>query len=259
MLEEAKLSAEESPLVEKNQPTKTILITGATSGIGLALFNQYSDQGHRVIACGRDSKKLALLSNRAFKTCLFDLNNADDIKQQLQSIDDIDIVIFNAGDCRYIDDVKHFDGQLFTDIISTNLSSLGWLLQYTVPKIKKGGQLVFVSSSATILPFPRSEAYGASKAGMDYLANSLRLDLLKDNIDVTLVHPGFVKTPLTDKNDFNMPFLITSDEAASRIISGVAKRKKYLHFPKRLTLLLKLFSLLPSSLWQAIITKRQNP
>lgn len=267
MLEETKLSA------EKNQPTKTILITGATSGIGLALFNQYSAQGHQVIACGRDPKKLALLSNRAFKTCLFDLNNTDNIKQQLHSfhsndgingdginsIEHLDIAIFNAGDCRYIDDAKHFDGQLFTDIISTNLSSLGWLLQYTLPKISAGGQLVFVSSSATILPFPRSEAYGASKAGMDYLANSLRLDLLKENIDVTLVHPGFVKTPLTDKNDFNMPFLITSDEAASRIISGIAKRKKYLHFPKRLTLLLKLFSLLPSSLWQAIITKRQNP
>ncbi|MCI2285832.1 SDR family NAD(P)-dependent oxidoreductase [Colwellia sp. MSW7] len=239
--------------------SKTILITGATSGIGLALFNHYSTQGYyKVIACGRDAKKLALLSNRAYKTCLFDLNDADDIKQQLADIDDIDIVILNAGDCRYIDDAKHFDGQLFSDIISTNLSSLGWLLQYTLPKIKKGGQLVFVSSSATILPFPRSEAYGASKAGMDYLANSLRLDLLKENIDVTLVHPGFVKTPLTDKNDFTMPFLITSDEAAKRIISGVEKRKKYLHFPKRLTLLLKFFSLLPSSLWQAIIAKRDK-
>lgn len=245
-------------LVEKNQLAKTILITGATSGIGLALFNQYSAQGHKAIACGRSETKLAELAAQAYKTCLFDLNNAEAIKQQLQSIDDLDVVILNAGDCQYIDDAKNFNGQLFSDIITTNLSSLGWLLQYTLPKIKKGGQLVFVSSSATILPFPKSEAYGASKAGMDYLANSLRLDLLDEDIGVTLVHPGFVKTPLTDKNTFNMPFLITSDEAASRIIKGVEQRKKYLHFPKRLTLLLKLFSLLPASLWQAIITKRQN-
>lgn len=244
-------------LVEKNQLAKTILITGATSGIGLALFNQYSAQGHKVIACGRSETKLAELAAQAYKTCLFDLNNAEAIKQ-LQSIDDLDVVILNAGDCQYIDDAKNFNGQLFSDIITTNLSSLGWLLQYTLPKIKKRGQLVFVSSSATILPFPKSEAYGASKAGMDYLANSLRLDLLDEDIGVTLVHPGFVKTPLTDKNTFNMPFLITSDEAASRIIKGVEQRKKYLHFPKRLTLLLKLFSLLPASLWQAIITKRQN-
>jgi short-subunit dehydrogenase len=237
---------------------KTILITGATSGIGLALFEKYVALGHQVIACGRDEKKLSLLSAKAYKTYLFDLNDAQSIAQQLDDVPQLDRVILNAGDCRYIDDAKHFDGQLFSDIISTNLSSLGWLLQFTLPKINDGGQVVFISSSATILPFPRSEAYGASKAGMDYLADSLRLDLAEQNISVTLVHPGFVKTALTDKNDFEMPFLITSDEAASRIIVGVEKRKNYLHFPKRLTLLLKLLSFLPSSVWQRIISRKHN-
>lgn len=203
-------------------------------------------------------KKLSLLSAKAYKTYLFDLNDAQSIAQQLDDVPQLDRVILNAGDCRYIDDAKHFDGQLFSDIISTNLSSLGWLLQFTLPKINDGGQVVFISSSATILPFPRSEAYGASKAGMDYLADSLRLDLAEQNISVTLVHPGFVKTALTDKNDFEMPFLITSDEAASRIIVGVEKRKNYLHFPKRLTLLLKLLSFLPSSVWQRIISRKHN-
>jgi short-subunit dehydrogenase len=238
-------------------PNKTILITGATSGIGLALFEHYVARGDKVIACGRDSTKLSLLSNKAYKTCLFDLNNPAAIENQLKGVGEIDIALLNAGDCRYIDDAKNFDGKLFADIITTNLTSLGWLLQFTLPQLINGGQLVLVSSSATILPFPRSEAYGASKAGMDYLANSLRLDLAEHNIDVTLVHPGFVKTPLTDKNDFNMPFLMTSNEAASRIITGVDKRKRYLHFPKRLTLLLKFISYLPSSLWQKIITRKQ--
>lgn len=238
-------------------PNKTILITGATSGIGLALFEHYVARGDKVIACGRDSTKLSLLSNKAYKTCLFDLNNPAAIENQLKGVGEIDTVLLNAGDCRYIDDAKNFDGKLFADIITTNLTSLGWLLQFTLPQLINGGQLVLVSSSATILPFPRSEAYGASKAGMDYLANSLRLDLAEHNVDVTLVHPGFIKTPLTDKNDFNMPFLMTSNEAASRIITGVDKRKRYLHFPKRLTLLLKLISYLPSSLWQKIITRKQ--
>jgi len=237
--------------------SKTILITGATSGIGLALFEHYVARGDKVIACGRDSSKLSLLSNKAYKTCLFNLNNPAAIENQLKGVGGIDIVLLNAGDCRYIDDAKNFDGKLFADIITTNLTSLGWLLQFTLPQLINGGQLVLVSSSATILPFPRSEAYGASKAGMDYLANSLRLDLAEHSIDVTLVHPGFVKTPLTDKNDFNMPFLMTSNEAASRIITGVDKRKRYLHFPKRLTLLLKFISYLPSSLWQKIITRKQ--
>jgi len=235
---------------------KNILITGATSGIGLCLFENYVARGDNVIACGRNEDKLALLSEKAFATHQFDLNNPNDIEQQLNTLNELDVVILNAGDCQYIDDARNFNGKIFADIITTNLTSLGWLLQFTLPKLKKGGQLVLVSSSATILPFPRSEAYGASKAGMDYLANSLRLDLAEQSIDVTLVHPGFVKTPLTDKNDFEMPFLISSNEAAIRIISGVDKRKRYLHFPKRLTLLLKVISYLPSSLWQKIITRK---
>lgn len=237
---------------------QNVLITGATSGIGLALFEKYSNQGENVIACGRDADKLARLNSRSFKTCLFDITEPVQIAAAAQEVKSLDILILNAGDCRYVDDVKHFDGELFANIINTNLSSLGELLQYFLPKVKKGGQVVFVSSSATILPFPRSEAYGASKAGVDYLANSLRLDLLEHDIDVTLVHPGFVSTPLTDKNNFAMPFILTSEQAASRMLIGIEKRKQYLHFPKRLTLIMKLFSFLPSSLWQSLITKNDN-
>ncbi len=237
---------------------QNVLITGATSGIGLALFEKYTNQGENVIACGRDPKKMALLQSRSFQTCLFDVTEPAQVAKAAQDIKTLDILILNAGDCHYIDDAKHFDGELFSSIINTNLSSLGTLLQCFLPKVKKGGQVVFVSSSATILPFPRSEAYGASKAGMDYLANSLRLDLIDHEIDVTLVHPGFVSTPLTDKNNFAMPFILTSEQAASRMFIGIEKRKKYLHFPKRLTLIMKLFSFLPSSLWRSLITSKYN-
>lgn len=239
---------------------KTILLTGATSGIGLALFKKLIARGDNVIACGRSADKLAVLEQQAYQTCLFDLKAPKTIKDSFDSLGDqineIDMLILNAGDCRYIDNAKQFDGTLFANVITINLTSLGYLLEQALPKMKRGGHVVFVSSSATILPFPRSEAYGASKAGMDYLANSLRLDLAASDIDVTLVHPGFVKTPLTDKNDFSMPFLLSAEQAASRIINGVDKRKPYLHFPKRLTWVLKLLSILPSSLWQALILRK---
>lgn len=237
---------------------KNIMITGATSGIGEALSKKYHNEGHKVIACGRDKKKLTAIESYTVKTCLFDMTKRNEIATATESIEAIDILILNAGSCRYIDDAKNFDGDLFADVISTNLTSLGWLLQSFLPKVNRGGQVVLVSSSATILPFPRSEAYGASKAGIDYLANSLRLDLVKYDISVTLVHPGFIKTPLTDRNDFSMPFLLSSEEAAMRIYNGVKAKKRYLHFPKRLTLLLKLFSLLPSSLWQSLILRKHN-
>lgn len=236
---------------------KHIFITGATSGIGQSLVEQYVANGENVTACGRNKEKLSALKH-VHNTCLFDINNVDEISQSTQHVEAIDVLILNAGDCRYIDNAKQFDGDLFADIIATNLTSLGYLLQYLLPKVKQGGQVVFISSSATILPFPRSEAYGASKAGMDYLANSIRLDLIAHNIDVTLVHPGFVKTPLTNKNTFDMPFLITSEEAATRIIKGINKKKTYLHFPKRFTFILKALSIFPSSFWQWLITRKQH-
>ena len=235
---------------------KTVLITGATSGIGEALLGEYSHNDYKVIACGRNEDKLDSFKGKAYKTCAFDMTNQDEVEQKTKSVEEIDILILNAGNCRYIDNAKQFDGELFADVITTNLVSLGWLLKSLLPKVKKGGQVVFVSSSATILPFPRSEAYGASKAGMDYLANSLRLDLAKEDISVTLIHPGFIKTPLTDKNDFSMPFLLSSEEAAKRIFNGVKSKRNYVHFPKRLTLLMKFFSFLPPSLWQSLIVRK---
>jgi short-subunit dehydrogenase len=234
---------------------KTVLITGATSGIGLALVEQYVSLGEQVIACGRSEQKMKLIEDKVFQSCLFDITDELSVEHAANHCQGLDILILNAGDCQYIDDPIDFNGKAFADVITTNLTALGSLLEHFLPKVKRGGQVVFVSSSATIIPFPRSEAYGASKAGVDYLAGSLRLDLRKHDIDVTLVHPGFVRTPLTDKNDFAMPFMISSEDAAARMVAGIAKRKAYLHFPKRLTGLLKLFALLPSSLWQRVILK----
>lgn len=235
----------------------TILITGATSGIGESLLHQYLANGYQVIACGRNEQKLQQLvhDNPNVIPLEFDITDRQQIMvaaEKLNAISSIDILMLNAGDCRYIDNAKAFDGELFASVITTNLLSLGHLLECFLPKVPTGGQVVFVSSSATLLPFPRAEAYGASKAGMDYLANSLRLDLNAEDIAVTLVHPGFIKTPLTDKNNFSMPFLLSSEQAASRIYQGVNSRKSYLHFPKRLTLLLKLLALLPDVVWRNI-------
>lgn len=234
---------------------KNILITGATSGIGHSLFKHYSRKGDKVIACGRNQQKLDEIASQAHLTGQFDMTIPSEIETFSKSVESLDILVLNAGNCRYIDDAKNFDGALFADVIETNLISLGWLLQFFLPKVRKGGQVVFVSSSATLMPFQRSEAYGASKSGIDYLANSLRLDLIKEKIDVTLIHPGFIKTPLTDKNDFPMPFLLTSEQAALNIAKAIDKRKEYAHFPKRLTMLLKFFSIMPNWIWRKMIIK----
>jgi short-subunit dehydrogenase len=108
---------------------------------------------------------------------------------------------------------------------------------------------VLVGSSAAYVPLPRAEAYGASKAAIAYLADTLRVDLYREKIDVSLVCPGFVKTPLTDRNDFPMPARVSVEDASRYIRQGIERRNSEIHFPKRFTYLLKALSLLPKWLW----------
>ena len=240
-----------------------VLITGATSGIGKSLAATYLQKNDQVFACGRNEQKLNQLvvesqilgSTDNLHTLTFDITKQEQIEQALNNVDNLDIVILNAGDCEYIDDALHFDNNLFARVINVNLVAIGHLIHHLLAKMNKGAQLVLVSSSVTLLPLPRAQAYGASKAGLDYLANSLRLDLYEHDIGVTLVHPGFVKTPLTDKNDFAMPLMISSEDAANRIYQGVKSKRSYLQFPKRFTYILRLMSMLPNSLWLKLITQ----
>ncbi|MEM0515824.1 SDR family NAD(P)-dependent oxidoreductase [Pseudoalteromonas sp. YIC-827] len=227
-----------------------ILITGATSGIGERLALLYAKE-HQVYACGRNAEALqGLGEHESIIPLRFDVTDLAQITAATAEIDDLDLVVLNAGVCEYIDDARHFDSALFERVIRGNLLSLGYCLEALLPKIKSGGQLAIVSSSVTYLPITRSEAYGAAKAGVTYLARTLAVDL--PDIDVSVVHPGFVHTPLTAKNDFAMPMAISSEDAAKRIVRGLHKRQAEIHFPKRFTLILKALRVLPQSLWLRI-------
>ena len=200
------------------------LITGATSGIGEQLAIKYAEQGDTVIACGRNTQKLAeLAKHNNIETCQFDATNLQDIKAATLGYTQFDRVILNAGNCEYVDDARNFDSALFERVINVNLLSMGYCLEALLPKIVSGGQLVMVSSSVTYLPLPRSEAYGASKAGVSYLAKSLAIDLT--DVDVTLVHPGFVKINIFSQLYFYLFFLPSHDG-----YSLVARGKKSIEF-----------------------------
>ncbi len=234
---------------------KCVLITGSTSGIGLALYRKYQTQGYQVVACGRSEKKLMQYNPQAHLALCFDVNNPDEIKQASEQLGDLDILILNAGTCEYIDNVKSFDGDLYRHVVNTNLVSMGALLQYFLPKIVSSGKLALIRSCVSLLTLPRAQAYGASKAGIDYLAKSLSLELSQYGLLVSLIHPGFVKTLLTDRNKFFMPFILSSENAAERIYQGIKKGKRYVSFPKRLIVLLKLLSCLPQNIWRGLIIK----
>jgi NAD(P)-dependent dehydrogenase (short-subunit alcohol dehydrogenase family) len=232
---------------------KRVLITGATSGIGKALVYSYARQGWQVYACGRNQQARDELSrNTNISTLTFDIGNQQQIEEATRLLEELDLLILNAGSCEYIDDPKNFDGELFARVINTNLIAVGYCLAVLLPRIKAGGQLALMGSSAAYLPFSRAEAYGSSKAAVAYLAKTLAIDLLPEKISVSLICPGFVKTPLTDKNDFVMPMLITAEQAAGYIVSGLQKRRKEIHFPRKFTLILKIFAYLPAFIWQKI-------
>lgn len=234
---------------------KTVLISGASSGIGEALAINLASRGWRVLAGGRNIERLQKLcqQNSNIKTLVCDVTEQSQVSNIAETLPALDMLILNAGNCEYINDPVHFDSALFKRVIDTNLISVGYCLEYWLPKVNVHGQLAFTSSSASFLPLPRAEAYGASKAALTYLAKTLSIDLAPHHIDVSVINPGFVKTPLTDKNDFAMPFLLTSEEAAKRIFNGVALRKAYFSFPKRFTYTLKLMRLLPNVIWQKYV------
>lgn len=235
---------------------KRILITGATSGIGKALCLLYQKQGWQVFACGRNQDCLNELQQLNNVTSLFfDICDKAQIMQETRNLPTLDLLILNAGSCEYVDDALRFDSDLFERVVRTNLIALAYCLEILLPKINSGGQLALMGSSASYLPFPRAEAYGSSKAGVAYLAKSLSLDLAPSAISVSLINPGFVKTPLTDKNNFPMAMLISSEQAAVFIFQGLQRRKKEIHFPFPFTFILKLFAWLPDIIWRFIATR----
>lgn len=233
-----------------------ILITGATSGIGRDLAIKYAQLGHSVIACGRSQDKLDSLTSEhsSIEPLCFDLLDYENYPN-IDSDRGLDMAILNAGDCEYIDDPINFDAKLFERVININLVSIGYALEAWLKSIKPGGRVVLVSSSAGFLPLPRAEAYGASKAALTYLGRTLAVDLAAHNIHVSLVHPGFVDTPLTERNTFSMPMIISSEQAVQRIISGLEQGKSEIDFPRRFIFIMKCLRFLPQSVWHKLASR----
>ncbi len=233
-----------------------ILITGATSGIGKQLAFDYKGQGHQVWALGRNEEALQELQERGMQTGQLDLTDRDQSLEWFKSLGHIDLVVLNAGNCEYID-LPKFDSGSVQRVMRANVDSLAISIEGVLPLLRKSGSghLAIVGSSAAYIPLPRAEAYGASKAAVAYMANSLRIDLKKEGIPVSLICPGFVKTPLTDLNNFDMPFRVSTKEASKAIRDGLKKGKSEIHFPKRFTLIMKLLSWLPTPVWTQLAQK----
>lgn len=237
----------------------TVLITGASSGIGAGLAKSWADDGYRVIACGRDPARLAALQQHSpnIEVCQFDMTDSEACSTAMADYRP-DLAILCAGTCEYLDGGE-IDAALVERVMRTNLLGPVNCLAALQAQLVSGSRVVLVSSMAHWLPFPRAEAYGASKAALSWFANSLRLDWEPKGIAVTLVSPGFVDTPLTRKNDFAMPGQVSVDRAVKAIRRGLAKRKDHIAFPTGFCLIMRLLAALPDVFQRALLRRMVRP
>ncbi|WP_269520181.1 SDR family NAD(P)-dependent oxidoreductase [Alteromonas sp. BMJM2] len=235
----------------------TLLITGATSGIGKALAEHAAQKGYDVIACGRNEEALSELARHEnITSCQFDVSSLDDTKNALKDIQ-FDIAILNAGTCEYVD-IDQFESDMFRRVFEPNFFGVVNCVDAFIHNLKAGKTLVIVDSMARLLPFTRSQAYGASKAALHYFTKSLEVDLHDRGVKVQAVSPGFVETPLTEKNDFDMPMKITAQEAAESMLKGIESDKRTIFFPKMFGYILRLMNVLPSGLQKRLSLSMRN-
>ena len=233
-----------------------IWLTGASSGIGAELAKKISATDCTLILSSRNSDSLAAIA----KLCKnkpdimpLDVTDNEATKAVITKISEqysrLDIVIFNAGDCIYVD-IDKLDPLPFEQMIKTNFLSTVYGVCASLPLLRKAIEphIVIMSSSVVYLGLARAEAYGASKAAARYFAQALNVHLASVKIPVSIIYPGFVKTALTDKNDFPMPFLISADKAAKYILRGIVNYKSEIRFPFALILVLRLLGALPAKI-----------
>ncbi|MDE1514372.1 MULTISPECIES: SDR family oxidoreductase [Vibrio] len=236
---------------------KSVLITGATSGIGKQLALDYAKDGWTVIACGRNEQILQTLhlDFPNIYPLVFDVTDDQATKIALAKLPcQPQLWILNAGDCEYINQGK-MDSAVMRRVFNVNVLGVATVIEAIQPHLARGHRVAIVGSIASELALPRAQAYGASKAAVAYLARTLQLDWYPLGIQVTTIFPGFVATPLTQRNTFVMPMIISVERAAQEIRSGLDRGLAQIYFPRRFTWLIRLLGSLPYA-WQCQLVRR---
>ena len=241
---------------------KKVWITGASSGIGKALAEKFSSEGWKVAASARRKKILDEIStNKNIFSYPLDVTNQEQIKNSfgriIEDFNGLDLCVFSSGtyDPKLEQEINISQNKF---VMETNFFGVLYCIKAVENyfKSKKSGHISIVSSVAAYRGLPNSSGYGPSKAALTNLTESLYFDFKKYNVRISLISPGFIKTPLTDKNEFPMPFIKSPEFAAKKIFKGLTKSKGFeIHFPKALTLLLKIFRILPYKIYLFLIDK----
>lgn len=240
-------------------------ITGASSGIGAALALELADNGWQVAVSARRADALAKLCAtnparlRAFELDVTDrLACAETATAIAHALGPIDLAIFNAGIGANFD-VRNFDADALNRRMSVNYGGVVNGIGAVLGKMQQRGcgQIALMASLAGYRGLPGSAPYVASKAAVIGLAESLYLDLAGSGVDISVINPGFVRTPLTaHRQERAMPFIIDASDAARRIRRGLDRRDFEIVFPRRLTVIMKALRCLPYAVYFALMKRR---
>ncbi len=245
-----------------SEKQKKIWITGASSGIGKSVAEKFANEGWKVAVSARRKELLdELAKNPNIVSFPLDVTNRNQINEVFKNIidnfGDLDICLFSSGTYEPKDE-QNIDPDKIKNVINVNflgvIDCVKSVERYF--KDKKSGHISIVSSIAGYRGLPNSSGYGPSKAALTNFSESIYFDFKKFGVRVSVVSPGFIKTPLTDKNEFPMPFLKTPEYAAEKIFNGLVKSSAFeIHFPKGLTLTLKFLRVLPYRLYLFLVDK----
>ena len=243
--------------------SKKVWIAGASSGIGRALAIKFANEGWQVAASARRENLLQNLNNNNSNIHSFPLDIKDETNTKkvfqdiIEKFQTIDICVFCAG-MHDPDAEKKLSTEKIREIMETNFfGTLNCIMAVnSYFREQKSGHIAIVSSVAGYRGLPAASGYCASKAALTSLAESLYFDFKRKNIKVSLISPGFIKTPLTDKNKFPMPMIKSPEYAAEKIFIGLIRKNSFeIHFPKSFTIFVKLLKIMPNWLFFWLVEK----
>lgn len=243
-----------------------VWLTGASSGIGEALAYELARRGARVALTARRGEVLEKLATEirsrggqveCFPGDVCDLAQMKTVVAEIEArMGPIDVAIANAG--THIFTVpEEFNSEEYLSLMNLNFGGTLRCVEAVLPAMLKRGRgaLVPVASLAGYRGLPRAAAYGASKSAMIHFFESIRFHLVRRGIVISIVNPGFVKTPLTDRNDFKMPFLVDAPRSARIICDGIERGKREIAFPFPFNLVLKIARMLPAPIYEALVNR----
>ena len=237
-----------------------ILITGASSGLGAELARQYATKDNSLVLLARREDKLKALQEelkpqaKNVKIIVADVTEFEILQKKIATLGFVDMVILNAGiSIGHSEELTSFMD--FKRLYDVNVLASHAILEVLLPKFQeqKSGKIVFISSLASLISMPTSKAYSSTKRAVNAYAEGLRYKYNKDGIKVINILPGFIVSEMTDKNNFKMPFLLSTQEGVQKIIKAIEKNKRIYAFPLRFYLIISTLNLLPKFLREKIV------